>query len=334
MLNALEYIPDDISVLVVYLKDDEVLNEIMRCVKKLYKFDTGYICDAVDLADLHNKQKDALYRPLLGERWLVRTCIDNITADALVRCMLNFNGSGFYIYYTHNYTLYNKLRQSVKLNTNPCVRFIYGAMFTANDMYVLYNACKLTQEQKLTPAVMNFVVKQYRKDCGKFLRLMQMLTSGVIVRTPADVVKLVGLGALTVDTYLIDLLRTEIKPTVRSYKRVIHRWVRMYWDLKQVYNPQAIVRLLQHKLEAILIIKLLQVEGLVIGVRREIPEQYDTPSVQGMLRYSNEIADRISLPEILWLREALQRASTQAYITDVSFCNILYTLVERRMHEK
>lgn len=333
MLTALEYIPDDVSVLVVYLKDDEVLDEVMRFVHKRYTFDVGYMCDAVNLNDLHVKQKEALYRPLLGDKWLIRACIDNIAVDAMVRCMLNLNGCGFYVYYTHNYSLYRKLSQFVKLKNSPCVRFVYAASFTAKDMYVLYNARNIEQTKKIPPAVMNFVVKQYRKDCGKYLRLLQLAASGAVIQTPADVVQLVGLGALTIDTYLIDLLRTEIKPTPRSYKRVLHRWVRMYWDLKQAYSTQALVRILQRKLDAILTVKLLQVEGLVIGNRCEIPENYDTPVLQSVLRYSNDIADHISAPEILWLRNALQKTCTQTYITDVKFCNVLYALALRRMQE-
>ena len=328
MLTELKYIPEDVSVLLVYLKDDEVLDEIIRCVRQRYMFNAGYVCDAANLNDLHSKQKDALLKPLLGDRWLIRANIDDIAPDALFRCLFNLNGNGFYVYYTHKYSIYNKLIHLDKVRNSPCVRGVYGASFTSKDMYTLY-AEKCTP-QALKPAVLNFIVKQYRRDCGKFLRILQAVVSGVEIKTQADVVQLVGLGALTLDSYLFDLLRTEVKPTARSRNLVLHRWVRMFYDLKQAYPAPALVRLLQHKLDAVLTVKLLQVEGLVIGNRVEIPEELNTPAVQGMLRYSTDISERVSVPEILWLRQALNSAGDRTYVTDNSFCEILYALVERR----
>jgi hypothetical protein len=322
MLLELEQIPDSVSVLLIYVTDDAVKQYIQDRLNKRYKLDKNYIVDVVDNSMMTITYKDALLHPLLGDRWCIRVDLDKVSVDAVIRQLLNVNENSIMLLYTKDYRTFNKLRSLDKVTqNNTVVRAVYGGALSSKDMYVLYQEQVSNGALQMPQAVLSYVVQQYKRDVLKYIKILQALKSQVPLNSRVDVVNTVGLGALTVEKLLVDVLKTEIKTAV-GRKRALNRWMQMLYDLQQVMSTVTLIQQMRILCIDMLNLKLLHISGYIIGNRREIPKSKDTVGLRKLEHYADDIFEKITVPKILWFTAMLNNESVSIYASDAYILNV------------
>lgn len=305
MLREILEISPMVSIIVCYVPDEGILQEIKRYVGRLYKFDTNYTEKIEDAKSIKHVYSDALIRPMLGDRWYIELNLDKVKPDIIGTIAKGVNNNSLTIAYTTHYGTYKKVADNNVLKQTKNVYMLYGGTLSAKDIYYAYEEASEKGGVRISDQLVTYIVRYYRYDVDKVFKLLQKVSSGMQINSRTDIVTAVGLGSISSLSFTVDILSSDLS-TERKVQNAIRRWMQTLNDLLDDMTAAALLQQMQKACEDIANFKNLQVRGLVVGARREIEDEKVAMGIARLSRYENRIIENVSVMRVMWLRTALQ----------------------------
>lgn len=331
MLQEILNLPTSVTVLLCYVPDKSVLQEIKRYLQRIYQFDINYVESVVDVRTVKQVYGDAVIAPLLGDKWYIEADLDKLsdgkgikTTQTIVKDIINrTNINSFSILYTTRYSVYKSLLDSTMNAKDNRVICLYGGTLSAKDIYYEYDDVIKTGGTSLNNSLLTYVVRNYRRDVVKFFELMQLLRSGVVVRTRTDIIDLVGLGSITPLKLTVDILSTDLT-TKNRCKLALRRWLQAVNDLLHNMSANVLVQQMYMSCNSIGLLKEQQMRGYVIGARREYTNEKEEQQLSRLKQYEDVIGQKITLLRVLWMAQQLSCLLKDYSLAEENILKLLY----------
>lgn len=300
MLSQIESLRPAVDTLVACV-GDELLRYYMQGVfEKVYKVDKNYIVSVETPKQLEKAKSDAMLAPMTGMRWLLLVDLDKIPVSDFEKHLFRGNDNCFTFAFTKKYINFKRFLDSKALKTGTQrVVSMYLGNFRSEDIYYLHKRI-VPKGYALTDDVLNYVCKHYCWDVPKVMLLLTSLSRGSLVRTKEELIAMVGLGGVTIDSIVVDLLRVD-PMTQRKRSNVSKKYLMLFKDLSNKYSYTTIYNGVKQSLLDIMLYKMLVLRGDITKMLKIIPKGFDVKKIQRLRRFEKVIREEVSIQRLLTL---------------------------------
>jgi hypothetical protein len=330
MLSQIESFRPDVDTLIAFV-GDELLRYYMQGVfERAYKVDKNYIVQVETAKQLEKAKSDAMLAPMTGLRWLVLVDLDKVPVVDFEKNLMRGNDNCFTFAFTRKYANYKRCldMRALKAGTQRVMTMYLGNL-RSEDIYYLHKHI-VPDGYSLTDDVLNYLCKHYCWDVPKVMLLLTSLSRGSLVRTKEELISMVGLGGVTIDSVVIDLLRVE-PVTGKKRNNVMKKYLMLFKDLSNKFSYSAIYNGMKQSMLDILTFKMLVLRGDITNMLKIIPKGFDLKRIQRLKRFEKVIKEEVSLNRVLTLlgvvREVDNFEASLKTMTDDSGIDAEYKLM-------
>ena len=256
--------------------------------------------------------------PPFGTKWFAYINLDKVTSRDLAKTIESSPTVLFFVT-ASKYRDYKAFKDKFK-HSSIIVYDYYINFLRANDFVYLYDVlCKDT----LSSGLFTFIRQSYSADVETCMQILKSLSEGVNLKTKKDVTDRFGIGGLTIESYLLNLLALETSASERGMKTRMKNRVKAGTELAQVFGYSTLHNYLLKTLKDFIAIKELIVSGVVY---KHIDENADA-NLAKYNRYIYKITD-IPMSKFLLLYQALM----PRWSSELEFFRCLYSY-ERSLYD-
>ena len=326
MLQEILDLPTSVLMFVCYVPNVSVLSVIKQYILKKHIVHNSYMETIEDTSKLKTVYRDAVIPPMLGEQWYIEVNLDKVGQDNVFTILNSINDNSVSVCYTTKYGVYKKLAENQRLKGTNMVYMLYGGRLSAKDIYITHEALRVLDCPMLTEKLLTYVIRNYRNDVTKYFEILHKLSSGVEMRTRADIVSAVGLGSLTSVSFTVDILVSDLS-TENKRKVALRRWMQAVNDLLHNVDSSTLVSQMYFVCVDVYNLKNLQMQGLVVGNRREIQDEKMAQGVNRLRRFEEQIRENVPMLRILWLQRVLNDLQHRFALSEELLIQSLYMYV-------
>lgn len=307
MLEKIDLIPLDTMNLVIYVRSEVVKAIIKDTLKQRFDIPRNVHLVARTAKELKDIKHDTITQPFGGGKWFVEVETDEISIKEIKKAVISTYNTSLTIYWVSNYGLYKKIVDLAELKRQGVYsQVFYFGRLDSNDIYYLQMKIVQDKELYLKDNLMKYLIKNYTYDVDAVCDLFISIKNGSKVKTKNDIIKLVGLGGNTVDSYVIKLL-TYNPRTEKGLNKIVSDSLALLTDLSQNYDYITIKNYMISAINAMIEIKQLQIQGLFSMVKQDIPEGYNEYKIKRLRRFYRTILEEIPLARLLNLKLCLEQ---------------------------
>lgn len=212
------------------------------------------------------------------------------------------NSSGVYLIFVDKYSDYKRLKKAI--GTFDGFIDLYITRLRRNDFLYLYDYY-VPEENKLTKALYDQVVKNYSNDLDSVFKLLKALKSGEKVESQSDITAICGVGGNTIENYMLSLLK-DPPTTERGTNTVLRNRIKLGVDLGDIYGYNNFWKYAMNCTKSFSDIKMLVISGEVYKKIQKLPDCYDEKRLSKMNRYLWKLKE-IPYSSVVRLRYMLSR---------------------------
>lgn len=252
------------------------------------------VIEVADKKGLAEVRKLSGVFPPFSDRWLAIVDMRKFTAKEI--CELVSQASTFvFLLEFSRYKSYKDFLSAARGKVSVVEEYLM--YLRRADILYLYDA--LAGKDKLSKPLFDFVAQGYANDVDAVLELFMRLNAGERVASRSDVIRICGMGGLTVEGYVFSLL----KPSVG--KKAFKNRVQAGRELGEAYGYPSLYWRLVRCVSAFGEIKALRIGGIVHKRLSGLPKGYDERSLVRYGKYIDRL-NEIGLSEILGVYEFLR----------------------------
>lgn len=308
MLKQLESLRPGVDTAVCYINDELLRYHLQGVFEKVYKVSKDYIVQVETAKQLEKAKSDAMLAPLTGSRWLLLVDLDKVPVTDFEKNIFRGNDNSFTFAFCKKYGNFKRTLDCRALKNGAGTERVYTAYlgnFRSEDIFYLYKKI-VPQDNVLTEDVLNFLCKHYCWDVSKVMLLFAAMKQGTVINTREDLISFIGLGGVTVDSVVVDLLR--IDPTTdKKRKNAIKKFLSLFKDLNNKYSYATIYTSIKQSLMDIITYKMLVLRGDITRILKIIPKGFELKRIQRLKRFEWVLRDSISLRRTLLLLSIFKR---------------------------
>lgn len=278
-------------------------------VETVYNIDKNYSVEA-ETGVLYRKLKnEALTAPMLGDRWLITANLEKVGTDNAAALLSVGNGNALTILFAEKYITYKKfLATDAYKQYKSTIMPMYLSKFDNDDIPYLHK--DILGTKGLKDDLLNYLCKNYRYDVDKVMTLFIKMRSGLRVFSKQELIDEIGLGGVTPESMVIDLLRlyqvskkyhskpTETVSEKRKYN-AIAKYIGLLRDLHSKLEYMAIYKRMYKT-----VLGVLELKGQILSGKSE-REQVVPKSVS---RFAYVVRDEIDIKRTLFLLNLFEKA--------------------------
>ena len=206
MLRVLSKLHPEIDTLVICTDVSLLRYYIQTKMETVFNIDKNYSVEA-ETGVLYRKLKnDALTAPMLGDRWLITATLEKVGTDNALSMLSVGNGNALTILFVDKYITYKRfISENEFKKYKATIMPLYLGKFDMDDIPYLHK--DMLGNNGLKDDVLTYLCKNYRYDVDKVMTLFTKMRSGLKIYNKQDLIDEVGLGGVTPESVLFDLLR-------------------------------------------------------------------------------------------------------------------------------
>lgn len=266
--------------------------------------------------ELKTTRSNALVSPIEGKRWLVIIDMDKLGIETFRKEARRVNDNSFTLLITTKYGVFNKMRVDRDFGKQTYFVPMYFGAFAKDDITYI------SAGYDLTPELVSFLEKNYRRDVNKVMYLFNLLSHGTTISSTSQIIDLIGTGGLTPTFLVIDLLRTEPGSKVGMTK-VRKRLIQNLEDMARKVPYHTIYQQMYQTLLGIVDIKAMNLNGEYMGLNKDIPEGFNEVRVSRLKRYMWMIHD-IPIKRVLYLLSLFKQGKRYGKAAELDCLNIIF----------
>lgn len=311
----------DISVVLVQTPSSKMLMFLQDKIKAKY----GCRSDAV--IDIENKTDYKKVKAVLGvyppfaERWYVSVNLDKFFDKELISLVKQSTTCVFFCTCS-KYKTFKNFKEAVK-GVDGVFDFYINSLRRADFVY-LYDILTRS-DNKLTKQLFDYVFKSYMGDVEAVFDLLLQLNQGTKVESRKDITEICGLGGLSVESYIFDLLK-DLSGSARGLETVIKNRVKAGSDLCDSVGIRSMYNFMSRSIGLLCELKMLMISGVVYKSVRHLPDSFDE---QALARYQKYIwrLRMIPMSKLLQLRQSVGETPWK---TELDFLGFIYRYYSER----
>lgn len=270
-------------------------------------------------ADYKNVKQLVGVLPPMAERWYIRVDLDKVHDKDLYN-LINSSNTCFFLCTCSKYTTFKEFKDKVKLG----VADYYINYMRRPDLIYLYDAF-VHEDNKLKNDLLSYVTQSYSSDIEALFDLFLALADGQKFESRQDISQVCGIGNLSVENYIFQLL----KSLSVDVKRVIKNRTKYGVDLEEILGVSTFYNFMNKSINTLIELKMLIISGRVYKAVRNLPETYDEKSLARYQKYIWRLKE-IPLSRLLTLRYCMGKKPWRSSIDVLGFIYKYYEMEGRR----
>lgn len=285
------------------------------------KLKAKYGCRGEAIIDIENKTDYKKVKSILGvypslaDKWFVRVDIDKFSDKDLIQIIKQSTTCLFFCTCS-KYRNFKNFREALKGVDGVCEFYINS--LRRPDFVYLYDGLT-PKDNKLTKQLFDYVYKSYMNDVEAVLNLLLQLNQGTKVESRKDITEICGLGGLSVESYVFDLLK-ELSGSDKGLLTVIKNRAKAGVDLADSIGLRSMYNFMVRSVKLLCELKMLMISGVVYKSVRNLPDSFDEPALARYQKYIWRLRE-IPLSKLLKLRQCLGETPWK---TEFDFLAFLY----------
>lgn len=284
-------------------------------VKRKYNCKGESIIYIENKADIKNLKSIIGVTPAFSERWYVEIDMSKMDSKDL-RNIIKESHTCVFVLTCSRYVMYKELKTEFKSLDGV---FDFYIMYLGRaDMTYLYDGF-VTQENKLTKQLYDYVVQSYSSDIESVFELFYRLAAGEEFNSRKDISDVCGLGGNSVESFIFSLL-SPLSGSDKGLKKVLSNRIKAGVDLSSTLGVSSMYNFLARSLRLMCELKMLMISGVVYKTVRNLPKSFDE---KALMRYQKYIwkLKTIPLSELLKIRSAM---GSRVWCQDTEILSFIY----------
>lgn len=316
-----------VDVFLVFSDVELLLYEVRAIIEEKFNVSRDFVMPCNSAKALTQARGIMQIKPLEGERWLILIDLDRIGAADVAKSLAYGGANCVTMIFSKSYKFYKNLTNSEEYRKySKTIMPVYLRNFVVDDIVYLHKkmVCDAKHTKPLTDDLLNYIIKNYRYDVKKVLDLFSKMRNGLVLETKADIIAEIGLGGVTADSFIMDLLRVGQPPTgrfgqfkpqprkteqteaqkkatkARTVKARSKKFMILLHDLSTRTKYYTLFTQMQNTLINILAYKALILDGRIRRGVKDLTEE-EEQAVKRLSRFSYVIQDEISTSRVMFL---------------------------------
>lgn len=289
----------DVSVAIVQTPSSKMLMFLQDKLKAKYHCRSDSVITIDNKTD-YKKIKAVLgIYPAFAEKWFVEVNLDKFRDKELI-ALVKQSTTCLFFCTCSKYKTFKDFKEAIKGVDGVCDFYINS--LRRADFVFLYDAFT-PDDNKLTKQLFDYVFKSYMGDVEAVFDLLIQLNQGTKVESRKDITEICGLGGLSVESYIFDLLK-DLSGSDKGLMTVIKNRVKAGTDLCDSVGLKSMYNFMNRSIGLLCELKMLMISGVVYKSVRHLPDSFDE---QALARYQKYIwrLREIPLSKLLKLRQSI-----------------------------
>ena len=289
----------DVSVAIVQTPSSKMLMFLQDKLKAKYHCRSDSVITIDNKTD-YKKIKAVLgIYPAFAEKWFVEVNLDKFRDKELI-ALVKQSTTCLFFCTCSKYKTFKDFKEAIKGVDGVCDFYINS--LRRADFVFLYDAFT-PDDNKLTKQLFDYVFKSYMGDVEAVFDLLIQLGQGTKVESRKDITEICGLGGLSVESYIFDLLK-DLSGSDKGLMTVIKNRVKAGTDLCDSVGLKSMYNFMNRSIGLLCELKMLMISGVVYKSVRHLPDSFDE---QALARYQKYIwrLREIPLSKLLKLRQSI-----------------------------
>lgn len=286
------------------------------------KLKAKYGCRSDSVIDIENKSDYKKIKSVIGmyppfaDKWFVQVNLDKFSDKELVNIIKQSTTCLFFCTCS-KYKTFKSFKDALKGVDGVCDFYI--ASLRRADFVYLYDAFTRKGNQ-LTKQLFDYVFKSYMGDVESVFDLLLQLNQGTKIESRKDITEICGIGGLSVEGYIFDLLK-ELSGSDKGLKTVIKNRLRAGVDLCDSISLRSMYNFMNRSIGLLCELKMLMISGVVYKSVRNLPDSFDEAALVRYQKYIWRLRE-IPMSRLLKLRQCI--GETQ-WKTELDFIGFIYS---------
>lgn len=285
------------------------------------KLKAKYGCKSDSVIDIETKSDYKRVRSVLGiypafaDKWFISVNLDKFSDKELVSIVRQSTTCVFFCTCS-KYKTFKSFKEALKGVEGVC-DFYINSLRRADFVY-LYDIFT-PKSNRLTKQLFDYVFKSYAGDIEAVFDLFLQLGQGTKVESRKDIAEICGLGGLSVESYIFDLLK-GLSGSDKGLKTVIKNRVKAGQDLCSSIGLRSMYNFMVRSVGLMCELKMLMISGVVYKTVRNLPDSFDEPALARYQKYIWRLRET-PMSSLLRLRQCL---GERAWKTEFDFLGFIY----------
>lgn len=305
----------DISVVILQTPSPKMMMFLQDKLKAKYGCKSESVIDIETKADYKRVKSVTGVYPAFAERWFVPVDLDKFSDKDLVAIIKQSTTCVFFCTCS-KYRTFKSFKEALKGVDGVC-DFYINSLRRADFVY-LYDIFT-PKSNRLTKQLFDYVYKSYSGDVEAVFDLFLQLGQGTKMESRKDIAEICGIGGLSVESYIFDLLK-ELSGSDKGLQTVIKNRIKAGSDLCSSIGLRSMYNFMVRSVGLMCELKMLTISGVVYKTVRNLPDSFDE---QALARYQKYIwrLREIPLSRLLKLRQCL---GEQPWKRELDFLGFIY----------
>lgn len=293
------------SNVVVYNKSPRYFEMIINMLKRKYDVSNDEIFHLTSLSELSRYENILGVSPLFGEKWIFYIEDTNLQLSNEMVKRLEKAPNYVLVIGTSHYG--NYLNWKKRSSTRFPITFLAATRLSVSEFDWIYSVTtRVDGSKKLSQDLQIYLKKHYLRQPESVFTLFSALKNGIGFSDKAEIVSLVGVGNLTVDTQLLGILTAQIN-TERGLKMFINRRGSALLEIARREGYGKLYRDIRGLLKALIDIRGLILTGrIVVGLREGVSEEVFNSSYHKRLLYRLEDIEKLNMNLLIIMLDVLE----------------------------
>lgn len=309
----------DVSVAIVQTPSSKMMMFLQDKLKAKYR------CRSDSVIDIENKSDYKRIKSVLGvyppfaDKWFVQVNLDKFSDKEMIALVKQATTCLFFCTCSR-YKTFKTFKEAIKGVEGVC-DFYINSLRRADFVY-LYDAFT-RQDNQLTKQLFDYVCKSYMGDVEAVFDLLLQLNQGTKIDSRKDITEICGLGGLSVESYIFDLLK-DLSGSAKGLETVIKNRIKAGTDLCDSIGLKSMYNFMNRSIGLFCEMKMLMISGVVYKSVRHLPDSFDEPALARYQKYIWRLRE-IPMSKLLRLRQCLGQTAWKSELDFLGFVYAYYT---------
>ena len=305
----------DINVVLLQTPSIKLQMFLQDKIKNKYNCKSESIIWVTNKSDLRKVKEIMNVSPPFGDKWYIEINLDAIS-DKTVWETIKGSSSCVFFLTCSKYVKFKDAKSNLE-KVQGVYDFYINYLRRADFIY-LYDAF-VPSDNKLNKTLFDYVVSGYSGDIDTLFDLLLALNEGTKFESKRDIVKLCGIGGLSVDSYIFSFFK-PLSGKEQGLKLVIKNRINEGVSLAENIGYKSMYNFMAKSLFALCELKMLTISGVIYKSVRNLPETYDEKLLARHQKYLWRLKE-IPLSSLLELRQCM---GNKPWNSNLDLLNFIY----------
>lgn len=305
----------NISVVILQTPSVKLQMFLQDKIKRRISCTKDAILDVATKGDIKKIKEVTGIKPPFSDKWYVQIDLDKLYDKSLIQ-QIKASFTCVFFCTCSRYGTYKKFKEELK-EKEGVVDFYINYLRRPDFLY-LYDAFTL-EDNTLTKQMFDYVAKSYAGDIEAVFDLLLRLNQGEKFETRKDIAEVCGLGGLSVESYIFDLLK-PLSGSDKGLLTVIKNRTKAGVDLADTLKYTKLYNFMAKSIQSFCELKMLIISGVVYKSIHKLPDAFDEKALSRYQRYIWRLKE-VPLSDLLRLRQCM---GNTVWKSEIDFLNFIY----------